>query len=75
MECGILVPQPGVEPTCPAEGAQSLHHWTSREIPKTVIFFFVVYKTEANHLANMDGHHFVTIYTLISVKYYFNHVN
>ena len=61
MACGILVPQPGVEPTSPEEGAQSFHHWTTREIPKTVIFF-VVYKTEANHLANMDGHHFVTIY-------------
>ena len=43
--------------------------------PQNCGFFFVVYKTEAIHLANMDGHHFVTIYTLISVKYYFNHVN
>ena len=31
--CGILVPQPGVEPVPLALGARSLKHWTSREVP------------------------------------------
>ena len=31
--CGILVPRPGMEPLPPALGAQSLKHWTAREIP------------------------------------------
>ena len=29
--CGILVPQPGIEPASPAWEAQSLNHWTTRE--------------------------------------------
>ena len=29
--CGILVPQPGIEPMLPPLGAQSLNHWTTRE--------------------------------------------
>ena len=33
MACGILVPQPGTEPKSPAVEAQSLNHWTSREVP------------------------------------------
>ena len=31
--CGILVPQPGIEPVPPALEAQSLNHWTAREVP------------------------------------------
>ena len=30
--CGILVPQPGIEPSAPALGAQSPNHWTAREV-------------------------------------------
>ena len=30
---GILVPQPGIEPSPPALEAQSLNHWTTREVP------------------------------------------
>ena len=37
--CGILVPQPGIEPTPPAVEAQSLNHWTAKEVPRT--FFFL----------------------------------
>ena len=44
-ECGIfscstwdLVPWPGIEPGPPALGAQSLSHWTTREIPEFRIF-------------------------------------
>ena len=31
--CGILVPQPGIEPTSPALEARNLNHWTAREVP------------------------------------------
>ena len=30
--CGILVPRPGIEPKPPALAAQSLNHWTAREV-------------------------------------------
>ena len=29
---GILVPRPGIEPAPPAVEAQSLNHWTTREV-------------------------------------------
>ena len=35
--CGILLPWPGIEPTTPAVEAQSLNHWTAREVPKLLI--------------------------------------
>ena len=31
--CGILVPQPGMEPMPPAVEARGLNHWTAREVP------------------------------------------
>ena len=33
VACGILVPQPGMEPEPHAVGARSLNHWTAREVP------------------------------------------
>ena len=33
VACGILVPQPGIEPMLPAMKVQSLNHWTTREVP------------------------------------------
>ena len=33
MACGILVPWPGIKPVPPAMEAQSLNHWTTREVP------------------------------------------
>ena len=32
-----LVPWPGIEPSTPVSGAQSLSHWTTREFPSYVI--------------------------------------
>ena len=32
VACGILVPQPGIEPVPPAVKAWSLNHWTTREV-------------------------------------------
>ena len=34
MACGVLVPQLGIEPEPPAVEAQSLNHWTTREVPR-----------------------------------------
>ena len=31
--CGILVPQPGIEPTPPTVEVWSPNHWTPRELP------------------------------------------
>ena len=31
--CGILVFQQGIEPSPPVLKAQSLNHWTAREVP------------------------------------------
>ena len=36
-----LVPQPGIEPGSPALGAQSLTHWTTREVPLHFLYFIV----------------------------------
>ena len=36
--CGILVPQPGIEPGPSAVKAWSLNHWTDREFPLSSIF-------------------------------------
>ena len=41
--CGILVPRPGIEPTPPALEAESLNHWTAREVPLYTISFYVVF--------------------------------
>ena len=30
--------QPGMEPVLPAVEAQSLNHWTSREVPNSIFF-------------------------------------
>ena len=38
MACGILVPWPGIEPAPLAVEAQSLNHFTAREVPQTVEF-------------------------------------
>ena len=38
LACGILVPQPGVEPQVPCIGRQVLNPWTTREVP--VFLFF-----------------------------------
>ena len=32
VACGILVPQPGIEPGPPALEDRSLNHWTTREV-------------------------------------------
>ena len=39
MTCRILVPQLGIKPMPPSVDAQSLNHWTAREVP---IFFMLI---------------------------------
>ena len=36
--CGVLVPQPGIEPLPVAVEEQSPNHWTTREVPVHVVF-------------------------------------
>ena len=43
----ILVPQPGVEPAPPALEAQSLNHWTTREVP--TLLCVIKYAISRNH--------------------------
>ena len=38
MAYGILVPQSGIKPVPPALEAQSLNHWTAREVPTNLYF-------------------------------------
>ena len=40
LSCGLwdLLPQRRIEPRPPALGAQSLSHWTTRDVPKHTIF-------------------------------------
>ena len=38
MVCGILVPQPGMEPVPPTVEAQGVNHWTIREVPSLCQF-------------------------------------
>ena len=37
-ECGILVPQPGIEPAPLALEGEVFNHWTAKEVPSFVIF-------------------------------------
>ena len=41
VACGILVPQPRIEPMLPATEAQSLNHWTTREV-RCMVFDFLL---------------------------------
>ena len=43
LSCGMwdLVPWPGIKPRTPAMGAESLSHWTTREVPLPI--YFVLY--------------------------------
>ena len=73
LSCSMwdLAPWPGIEPGPPALGTQSPSHWTTREVPKSIIFIC---------LGNQKIHvtHFIMIFTwlwfsgtklLISLRY------
>ena len=42
VACGILVPQPGIQPVPPAVEAWSPNHWTAREAPHSCSFTFTL---------------------------------
>ena len=42
--CGILTPQPGIEPTPLFIGRWSLSHWTNREVPQGLLISFMSHK-------------------------------
>ena len=42
VACGILVPWPGIKPMTPALAAQSLNHWTTREIYRIYVYWLPV---------------------------------
>ena len=41
--CGILVPQPGIEPTSPAVEAQNLNHWTTSKVPRFILLNLILH--------------------------------
>ena len=44
----MLVLVPGIEPTPPALEAQSLNHWTAREVPLIFLMKYFASKLEAH---------------------------
>ena len=38
--CGILVARPGIELVPPALEAQSLNHWTARDVPVIISYLY-----------------------------------
>ena len=43
--CGILVPQPGMEPAPSAVKSRGPNHWTAREFPVGFVSVFVIWQT------------------------------
>ena len=58
VACGILVPQPGIEPAPPAVEAQSLNHWTAREVP---IHFFLLCNVATKHFKLLNVAHMLSL--------------
>ena len=66
--CGILVPQPGIEPRSTALEAWSLNCWTTREAPFTIFkLYFLVFFLRG---CSRDSYQFIMIYfKLILTKF------
>ena len=52
MACGILAPQPGIEPAFPALEAWSLNHWTAREVSPYIVI--LDHSLKAGSIRNND---------------------
>ena len=63
--CGILVPQPGIEPAPPAVGAQSPNPWTAREVPPYNAYFHTIIFT---HEHGVSFHLFLSVQFRLSVS-------
>ena len=66
MACGILVPQPGIEPLYPGVEVQSPNHWTTRELPLIYTFelcycyqmhWLCSYFVHVNYISTMASDH------------------
>ena len=55
VACGVLVPQPGIEPVPPALEAWSLSHWTSGEIPHFKLLSLFLWNTWAGTISNKNA--------------------
>ena len=56
MECGILVPQPGIKSASPAIPRQTLNHWTTRAVPAHLFLYSIIY---------LYQHEFIDIYFIL----------
>ena len=43
---GILFPQPGIQSKAPAVEAESLNHWTTREVPVVILICLIIYERD-----------------------------
>ena len=41
--CGILAPQPGIEPVLPAFEGKVFNHWTAREVLESALLTTVIW--------------------------------
>ena len=55
--CGILAPQPGIEPKPLAVEARSLNHWTTRREVSLLLFFFFLYSFLAQVITDLCHNH------------------
>ena len=44
--CGILVPQPGMEPSSPGIARWVLSHWTTKEVPHLLTAYYTECQTD-----------------------------
>ena len=56
IACRILVPQPRIEPILLAVEALSLNHWTSREVPNSILIqgFLPLIQSLFPHFVDFD---------------------
>lgn len=52
--CGILIPQPGINPMSPAVEVQIINHWPNSEVPK-IVFKSLVYISHCRWPYELEG--------------------
>ena len=70
VACGILVPQPGIEPRPLAVKEQSPNHWTTREVLFFKIFFSMKYMVNLQCCTNLWCTAKLWSYTHIDILFY-----
>ena len=77
VACGILVPQPRIEPATPEVEVQSVNHWTAREVPLLHFFLWLnhtsLYGLNTIFLihSSVDGHLGTILYHFIIFNFFF----